>query len=95
MFETEIGRILAKRGYQKGILEGRKEGREEGMLEGREEGRLEEKQASIKKLLEIRFGKLSPSVEDQIEATTDLDELDRLFMQAATAKSLQEIRFNN
>jgi len=55
------------------------------------EGELKRQQTNLRQVLETRFGALSESLLQQIEQTTDLDKLQRAFLQALTMKQLDDL----
>ena len=54
----------------------KQEGRTEGKLEGKLEGRMEGRMVLIHKLLNKRFGKISPTLEEKLQ-NSKLDILDK------------------
>ncbi len=75
---------------RKGLAEGRSKGRAEGRSEGRAEGRSEGRQEIVLRLLERRFGSLSPSTRDRL-FTLSADELDDLAVRILDALSLESL----
>jgi hypothetical protein len=63
---------------------------EQARREGRQEGRREGRQEQLLRLLELRFGALSPTQRQHVEAA-DPAECERLFALAATRSSLKEV----
>ena len=62
-----------------------------GEARGEARGAAEGRQASIRQVLEARFGKVSKSFVATLERTTDLKRLDRALVVAATAESAAEV----
>jgi hypothetical protein len=54
-------------GMQQGLARGRQEGHVEGRQEGRHEGRLEEGRALIARMIERRFGALTPALRRRLD----------------------------
>jgi hypothetical protein len=67
---------------------GRKEGRKEGRAKGRVEGRVE----TLLRLLEIRFGRIPPTVRAKVARTTSLGRCNRLLKHAVACSSIGEFK---
>ncbi len=59
-------KVAERKAHRKGLQEGREAGREIGLEEGREEGRHEAEVAVLLRLLERRFGDVSPEIRQRI-----------------------------
>jgi flagellar biosynthesis/type III secretory pathway protein FliH len=71
--------------------EGHDKGREEGREEGREAGLIEGKQQTLKRLLTVKFGALSPGLLESIDALGSAEELDRYLDRVITAATLSDL----
>jgi hypothetical protein len=97
-FENLMIRMAKDRARQEGLQEGREvglqEGRDAGLQEGRakgrEEGREEGRRAVVRKLLQLRFGPLSPSAELRISHAKP-EELSAWEDKILQARSLEEL----
>jgi hypothetical protein len=67
------------------------EGRKEGRKKGREEGKLLAKRESLLRLLRVRFENVPAKVEQAVNQTTDLAELNAWFDRAANAETLADV----
>ena len=65
-------------------------GERRGINKGRKKGRLEEKQAGLLRLLEIRFHQVPQVISDRVSASADPALLDAWFEVAARCKTLKE-----
>ncbi|MDE0503514.1 MAG: hypothetical protein OXI86_05480, partial [Candidatus Poribacteria bacterium] len=63
--------------------------------EGIELGRIEAKQASILKVLRLRFDAVPESLAEEIDSIRELPRLDELFEKAVTPETLDEIDLLN
>ncbi|MDE0041472.1 MAG: hypothetical protein OXT74_05515 [Candidatus Poribacteria bacterium] len=63
--------------------------------EGIELGRIEAKQASILKVLRLRFDAVPESLADEINSIRNFPRLDELLEKAVTAETLDEIDLHN
>jgi flagellar biosynthesis/type III secretory pathway protein FliH len=79
-----------EQGIKAGKEQGIKAGKEQGIKEGKEQGIKEGEQALVRKLLVLRFGKLSADAERRI-ARASLDELERWAERVLTAKNLAAV----
>ena len=79
-----------RRGVERGRQEGLERGRQEGVQEGLERGRQEGIRASVKRVLERRFGRVPEGVVLALEGRRDLGELEDLVVAASTCESLEE-----
>ena len=59
--------------------------------QGKEEGKIDTKQEDLLKLLSLRFDAVPDLVANKISSIRNLSRLDTLFLQAATAQTLDEI----
>lgn len=77
---------------QEGREEGRQEGRQQGRSEGLEEGRRREALSLAGRLLERRFGHLSPAISSQVEALSlpKLEEISLALLDFQSAEVLEE-----
>ena len=78
-------------GLDEGIEEGRKEGRREGRREGRKEGLLRGRQDILLKLLRLKFGPPSPSLEARVKGIRDIEKLDAIAEKILSAKDLRAL----
>ena len=76
---------FARRYHSKGIAEGKKEGRAEGLAHGVREGRA----IMVTRLLEKRFGPLTPEIRQRIDTAT-IAELDQIGERLLTANTLDQ-----
>lgn len=79
---------------ERGLAEGRAEGLAQGHAEGRAEGRAEilrELRSTAQKVLEARFGVLSPRALERLAAFDSAEALGDILARAATASSLAEL----
>jgi hypothetical protein len=65
--------------------------RDEGRKEGRQEGELRKSREMLVTLLRQRFGTLPPGIEQTIQATSDLQQLDTWFKAVLPAKKLPDV----
>ncbi|MDO5554949.1 MAG: hypothetical protein Q4G68_14430, partial [Planctomycetia bacterium] len=72
--------------------EGFEVGRAEGFEEGIELGRVRQQRTSILALLTKRFGSVDATIEEALAGKTDLGELERLLLTAASCGSLDEFK---
>jgi predicted transposase YdaD len=87
-----MGQTMAEVLHQRGRLEGIQEGRLEGMQEGKREGQLEAKKQTLLLLLRRKFGrKLTVTVKDNVEKTTDLARLDEWLGNVLDANTLADV----
>ncbi len=66
------------------------EGIKKGRVEGRQEGRVEGVQASLRRVLQTRFGLIPQFIEKKISQTSDDSVLEQMLKQAIVASSLDE-----
>jgi hypothetical protein len=64
-----------------------------GKKAGRDEGKVENLRENIRTVLTTRFEAVSDELLRRIDEATDLGQLDRVFKEALTAKSPEELRF--
>ncbi len=76
---------IERMGYNRGIEEGVAQGMEKGL-----QSAIDRTRRHLTQLLTIRFGTLSPALEEAITRTEQLDRLDMLFDLAATVDSLEQ-----
>ncbi|ALG66783.1 Rpn family recombination-promoting nuclease/putative transposase [Beggiatoa leptomitoformis] len=80
------------KGIQQGREEGREQGREEGREQGREQGLMEGQATGIKNamlaVLTMRFGKVSPVLQQAINDVHEITQLEDLMRQAVIIDSL-------
>jgi predicted transposase YdaD len=79
---------MMKDEYRAGQEAGRLEGERNGKREGKREGKLEGKRDDICLLLE-RYGQISESLRDTIFSVSEMEVLDKLFVIAARAESIE------
>lgn len=77
-------------GHEKGLLEGREKGLREGRMEGRMEGLREGELTILRRLLQSRFGPLSPAVEQRLQSSSEA-ELTAIADRALTAASIEDL----
>ncbi len=77
---------LQEKGRREGLEEGRQEGRQEGRREGRQEGRA----GMLLRQLHLKFGALSPEIEERVRST-DADRLLEWSDRVLTAQQLQDV----
>jgi hypothetical protein len=84
---------FARKYHSRGIAEGKKEGREEGIAHGVREGRA----GLVTRLLEKRFGALTPQARQRVESATiaDLDSIGERLLTANTLDDAVEIQTNS
>ncbi|ALG66782.1 hypothetical protein [Beggiatoa leptomitoformis] len=79
-------------GMQEGLLKGIQQGREEGREQGREQGLMEGQATGIKNamlaVLTMRFGKVSPVLQQAINDIHEITQLEDLMRQAVIIDSL-------
>ncbi len=68
---------------------------QEGMEKGREEGLAQGKRDTLKRQLTVRFGSLPSEVAARIDALRTSEELDRYLDRVLTARSLEDVGFEN
>ena len=90
MFPDTILKEERRRGVKEGRLEGQHEGLLEGRLQGQHEGRQEATRKALVRLLERRFGAVSPDDEERI-AMADYDTLQRWFDRAIDAADVPTV----
>jgi hypothetical protein len=90
-FESPFIASFRKQGLEEGRREGRREGREEGRAEGRAEGRVEEAASALLTVLTARGISVIDQVRTLISACTDLDQLEKWTVRAATATTIDEV----
>ena len=73
-------------GLKQGLQEGRQEGRQEGLKQGLQEGR----QTLLKDLIEHKFGRVDPELENRLEQAS-MEDLLRWSRRMLTATTLEEI----
>ncbi len=78
MQESTTYQAILNEGRNEGLVEGRNEGRNEGRSQGLIEGRVTEAQRLLLILGEARFGEPDAATRGLIEATDDLERLERL-----------------
>jgi hypothetical protein len=62
--------------------------------EGWEKGRIATKQEDVLRILRARWGQIPPERVSHLEAIRDLEQLDRLFDEALTARDFQELSWD-
>ncbi|MFP4395882.1 MAG: hypothetical protein ACLFTI_11520 [Anaerolineales bacterium] len=77
---------------QQWIEEGMEKGMEVGLQKGQEHGAIQATREGIFELLDVRFGKIPPSVAAALAEIHDLPRLKALFRQAATAETIEEFQ---
>jgi Domain of unknown function (DUF4351) len=85
---------LMKTTYERGIERGIEQGIERGIEQGMERGIEQGERRSALRLMEAKFGPLSPEVKQQVEALSP-DALARLQIDLLTAESLHELRLDD
>jgi hypothetical protein len=88
------GDILIQQGLTQGLTQGLAQGRVEGRVEGRAEGRVEERVRAVLVTLGKRGVAVSEAARNQLEACTDLAELERLFDRAFEVARAEELFTN-
>jgi hypothetical protein len=80
---------LMKTTYERGIEQGREQGRQQGIELGIEQG----ERRSALRLMEAKFGPLTPQVKQRVEALSP-EALARLQLEILTAQTLEELRLD-
>ncbi|HYQ16567.1 MAG TPA: Rpn family recombination-promoting nuclease/putative transposase, partial [Polyangiaceae bacterium] len=75
---------------EQGREEGREQGREEGRERGREEGREQQKLATLRRQLFVKFGTLPAEVEARIQSATDCD-VERWLERVVVGGSVEDV----
>ena len=86
----EYAEKVRHEGELAGRKQGQREGRELGQREGREQGQIAQARESVARALRSRFPKSQPIIE--LDKIASLEELNRLFDRAITAKTITEFR---
>ncbi len=81
---------LMKTTYERGIEQGMARGIEQGMVRGIEQGVVQGERRSALRLMEVKFGPLSPQVKQQVE-TLSPDALAQLQINLLEAKTVAEL----
>ncbi len=89
--EAEYRQKDLEAGRQVGFEEGRQMGLEEGRKRGRPEGRKEGVRETLLRVLEKRFGEVSPAVRERIEALRSVRELGGLVDRILEIRSIEEL----
>ena len=76
-------------GKLKGLQEGKLKGLQEGKLKGLQEGKLE----TLLNLIKVKFGQITPSLEDKIKNST-IKELDNYLVNLLTATCVEDVLKN-
>ena len=76
------------------IEQGKAEGIEQGKAEGIEQGEIQAKREMILKLLDIYIGSIPDTVSKKVSRIRSISRLDSLLEQVATAKTLDDIKWN-
>ena len=71
----------------------KEDGREEGLEKGLEKGEVRTQRRMLVRLLQGKFGKIPAAMVKRIEATEQIDLLDKWFDQALAAKKLADVSF--
>ena len=87
---TSIERIGIKKGLEQGLEQGLEKGLERGLEKGLEKGIIQDAQESIIDILDVRFGKITPSLASKIYGLRDSSLLRKLRKNAVTIESLGE-----
>ncbi|NJN66535.1 MAG: Rpn family recombination-promoting nuclease/putative transposase, partial [Chloroflexaceae bacterium] len=77
-----------EQGHQEGILKGLEQGHQEGILKGLEQGHQEERQRTIQRALQVRFGGFPPDLAGRL-VTLTAEQLEPLVEVAWLAPSLE------
>ena len=88
-----IQNTMIKTAHNEGVTEGHDQGLAEGIVKGRAEGQI----SDVRTLLEARFKHIDSAIKDALSGKTDIEELRRLLIAAATCSDINEFkaRLNN
>ena len=90
-WKSDFVESFVKVGMEKGLEQGRELGRELGREQGIVEGAIRAKAEDILKILDARHLKPTKDQRGQVNAATDLAQLDRWFDRALTAATAAEV----
>ena len=85
---------LRQEGKQIGLQEGRQEGKQIGLQEGRQEGRQEGERTVLERLLQRRFGALSPEISKKLSEASSTD-LENWAEKVLDAETLDDVFVSN
>ena len=83
-----------EQGKAQGIEQGKAQGIEQGKAQGIEQGEIQAKREMILKLLDIHIGDIPDTVSKKVSRIRSRSRLDSLLEQVATAKTLDDIKWN-
>jgi hypothetical protein len=81
---------MAMTTFEKGVQTGLQQGLQEGLQQGLQEGLQQGQRTTLRKLLEARFGPLSPGAQERLQALSP-ERLETLTLGLLKAQSLQEL----
>jgi flagellar biosynthesis/type III secretory pathway protein FliH len=82
-----------QQGKQEGLQQGKQEGLQQGKQEGLQQGMLQTSKAYIIEILELRFGKVSEDIIQQIQQINDPNRLKNLLRKAIQLKKMDRSGF--
>ncbi len=80
--------------FQEALSESMRQGFQEGEQRGFQEGEQRGEQRMLIRQLRHKFSRVPKGIVQQIETTTDMEQLDNWLIQVISAKKLAEIDFN-
>jgi flagellar biosynthesis/type III secretory pathway protein FliH len=83
-----------QRGIEQGIVQGIQRGIEQGIQRGIEQGIVQGERRSTLRLMEAKFGPLTPKVKQRVEALSP-QALTQLQLDLLQAQSLEELRLDD
>ena len=84
---------LIQRSEQRGEKRGLEQGLEQGLKQGEKRGQIQAKREFLLKLLDLRTGEVPDTVVNKISRMRSHTRLDTLLEQAATATTLDDIKW--
>lgn len=87
----EAQEVGVAQGLEKGLQKGLQKGLEEGRKEGQVLGKLEGRRAIVIELLEVKFGKLSTTLLEKVNAIMDEEHLVEIGRAVLSAESLNDL----
>ena len=88
-----LAQYIREKGKQEGLQQGKQEGLQQGREKGKQEGMLQTSKANIIEVLELRFGKISEDIIQQIQKVNDPDKLKNLLRRAIQLKKMDRSDF--
>ncbi len=89
-YVTSAERIGYQRGIEAGLQQGCEVGLQQGLQQGREVGELLTAREAVLEVLQIRFGKLSPSLDERLKLLNNLTILKQLLKKAVIIPSIAD-----